>query len=135
MRDFIRALLLTVTLCFCIAPQISFAATPPTPVLKACKFNGQTGVLIYQQVEPITQDGKTSQLGCYISEVLAENMNYIIILAVALIILSGVQYMVSGGSSGELTTAKQRIAGILGGVMLYFLIRFLLPVIASGLTL
>ncbi len=91
------------------------------------------GILIDKTV--INAINGSSTFGCYISLVFIQNMSYVMILATMLIIVSGIQYMLSGGSPGELAKAKERVIAIVGGIILFFLIRFLVPIIATGLSL
>jgi hypothetical protein len=72
---------------------------------------------------------------CYVYTLLNENMPYVMIIAIVLIIFSGVQYMFAAGTPTAQGTAKQRVFGILGGLLFYFLIRYILKLIAGGLSL
>ncbi len=89
--------------------------------------NGVDGVL--------TQKVVSGGIACYLSTVLTDNMPYVIIIAIILVVWSGIEYMLAQGSLAAQTKAKQRIVGVLGGLMFYLLIRFLIPLIAGGITL
>jgi hypothetical protein len=84
----------------------------------------QHGVLISGRV---TDGGLT----CYVNTLLTENMPYILLIAIVLVAISGVQYMLAMGSSGEVAKARQRIAGIIGGVIFYFLITYIIRLIGG----
>ena len=73
--------------------------------------------------------------GLYIRAVLKDDMGYIITAALLMIIASGVQYMLSGiGSADGQKQARQRILGIISGVVLLILIDLILNQLATGLT-
>jgi hypothetical protein len=110
----------------------------------ACFYDdAKRGVLIPHAITKVDSsiDTKATVFSCYIAMFLRNNMIYVIILAIILIVTSGIQYMLAGGAPGEAGKpsaagkAKQRILGVLGGVVFYFLITYLLPLIMSGLSL
>ena len=72
---------------------------------------------------------------CYVSSLLSQNMPYVLLIAVVLVVVSGVQYMMAMGAAAEQTKAKQRIVGLLSGVIFYVLIRYLVPLLAGGFTI
>jgi hypothetical protein len=81
------------------------------------------------------KDVFTPTFGCYISQLIDQNIPYVILAAVLLIVFSGVQYMLAQGAAAEQAKAKQRIWGVLGGVIFYFLIKLTVPLIAGGISL
>lgn len=101
------------------------ASTTETPW---CTTGPERGVLIAHQV-------KTGGFPCYVSELLKQNMPIVMIIAVVIIVASGIQYMAAMGNPSAQGAAKQRILGVLGGVIFYFLIRYLVPLIAGGIAL
>lgn len=70
----------------------------------------------------------------YLSALWNQMVPYIMLIALVLIVFSGFQYMMSG-VSGDTKIAKTRIAGILGGIIFFFLIRLILNQIAPNLYL
>jgi hypothetical protein len=93
-----------------------------------CKVDSTPGVLISGHV---TKGG----FACYMSHLLTENMPYVILVAVVLVVVSGIQYMLSQGQPAAQGAAKTRIIGILTGVIFYFLLRYLLPLVVGGISL
>jgi hypothetical protein len=69
----------------------------------------------------------------YIDLVLTQNRSYIIAGAVIIVVFSGLQYILALGNAAEQTKAKQRITGIVIGVIFFTLIRFILSLLAPGL--
>ena len=89
--------------------------------VSACANKVATGVL--------TECAVNGDLNTYIADVLTQNMGYIILIAIVLIVFSGLHYMTSFGSPGEQTKAKQRIGGILGGLAFYFIITYIMKLL------
>lgn len=81
-----------------------------------------TGVLV-KNVYP------DSGFSGYVQAVLSENFPIIMLLALAMIVFSGVQYMASGFSPESSKQAKERIIGILAGLVFYLLISLILRTI------
>jgi hypothetical protein len=71
----------------------------------------------------------------YINAIMAENFPIIMFIALAMIVFSGVQYMNSGFSPDGAKAAKQRIGGILAGVVFYILLQMILNQITPDLRL
>ena len=67
----------------------------------------------------------------YLSDFFSSNLDFIFILALVMIVFSGVQYMTSGFSTDASKQAKQRIIGIIGGVFFYFLTTLILKQISG----
>lgn len=109
----------TYTVLWLVQPAAAFAAN-------GCATNTPAGVLVAH---------KQTTFGCYLNSILGDNMPYVILVAVVLVIASGIQYMIAQGVPGEQAKARTRILGILGGIVFYFLIRYLAPLITGGLTL
>jgi hypothetical protein len=97
---------------------------------------------VVQAACTVTDDGEgvlvkgtvSGGFGCYINAVLRDNMPYVILVAVILVVISGLQYMFAQGNPGEQGKAKQRIVGVLIGIIFYFLIAYLVPLISGQLT-
>lgn len=141
MRRFITITLSLYTL-LVVAMPIQVWATASTPSSSVNYINAEQPAPVKC---PIPADPKSpsgvlvshvppegSGLGCYLTYLLTDNMPYVILLAVVLVVLSGVQYMLAMGSSAEQGKAKTRILGILAGVIFYFLLRYLIPLIAGS---
>lgn len=62
----------------------------------------------------------------YINTVLEKYFPFILFIAMIMIVYSGVQYMLSGFDPNAQKLAKQRILGILGGLIFYLLIQLIL---------
>jgi len=98
-------------------------STPPT-----CVEGPNTGVLVK----------KTFSSGgyrCYLYALLSQNMPLVILVAVVLVVYSGVEYMSAMGNATQQGKAKTRILAILGGVVFYFLIEYITRLLANNLTL
>ena len=62
----------------------------------------------------------------YLDAILHDDMKYIILAAVIMIVFSGLQYMLAGAGSPDMQKkAKQRILGILSGVAMLMLVNLL----------
>lgn len=109
-----------------VEPLRAVATASPPP--SWCEVDNNPGVLISGHV---TRGG----FACYVSHLLTENMPYIILVAVVLVVVSGVQYMLSQGNATAQGAAKTRIVGIITGVIFYFLLRYILPLIVGGVTI
>jgi hypothetical protein len=77
--------------------------------------------------------GQAKDFPCYLNLILTENMPYVILVAVLLVVVSGIQYMLAAGNAADQGKAKQRIVGTLIGIIFYTLIRYLIPLISGGL--
>ena len=71
----------------------------------------------------------------YLDAFLSENLTLIMFIALIMIVASGIQYMLSGFSPEAAKLAKQRIIGILVGILFFLLIRLLLNQISPGIGL
>jgi hypothetical protein len=100
------------------------SGTTPTTQEACPKIAGTTGVLTKTQIG--------GGLNCYIAAALSENMPYIILFAIILIVWSGIEYMLSGTGITQAAKAKERLIGIISGLIFYFLIWFLLSLLTSG---
>ena len=69
----------------------------------------------------------------YIHRVIAQNTTLLIAAAIVLVVYSGVQYMLALGNSTGQGAAKQRIVGIIGGIIFFTLIRFVLSLLSPEL--
>ena len=108
------------------APAIAFAddcvvASNVGPV------KGHTGVL----VNCIPNSGYS--FFQYINQVLGDNSAVIITAIIVLVVFNAIQYMLALGTPGEQTKAKERIVGIVVGIVFLTLIKFVLSILASGL--
>ncbi|HSI20189.1 MAG TPA: hypothetical protein VLA04_00560 [Verrucomicrobiae bacterium] len=90
---------------------------------------GTTGVLVGGKID------SNKPIACYISKILEENMPYVVLAAVILVVISGVQYMLAMGNSAGQGAAKTRIIGIISGIIFYFLIRYMIPLVSGGINL
>lgn len=93
----------------------------PGITVAACPDGVKPGVLT--DCEP------SGTLAQYAKNVLEDNMGYIVLIAIVLIVFSGLHYMLSVGQAGEQTKAKQRITGILGGLAFYFIIEYIMKLL------
>lgn len=84
------------------------------------------GVLTHGQV--------TGGLNCYLSYLLKENMPYVMFIALVLIVWSGIEYMLAGAGWAQQAKAKERITGIITGIICYFLITYFVSLLTSGFT-
>lgn len=69
----------------------------------------------------------------YMATLLRDNTILILTVASLLIVVSGVQYILAMGNSGDQAKAKQRIVGIVVGIIFFTLIQFTLTLIAADL--
>jgi hypothetical protein len=69
----------------------------------------------------------------YLSGMISGLMPLILFIAVVLVAWSGVQYMLGGATKDSSSKAKQRITGVLGGVIFFLLISFILSRIAPDI--
>lgn len=95
-------------------------AGPNGPIL------GTKGVLV-DCIPP-----NTSFFG-YLNLVMKNNTAILIAAAVILVVFSGVQYMLALGSTSGQTAAKQRIIGIVVGIIFFTLLRFTLSILSPSL--
>ena len=69
----------------------------------------------------------------YIETLLTQNFPLILFAAFLMVVFSGVQYMVSGATPEAQKSARQRILGILGGLVFYLFIKLILHQLSSTL--
>lgn len=99
-----------------------------------CKVDkSQKGILIPYPIMS-EQDDKHSPFGCYVEILFRENMKYVATVAIIYIIYSGIQYMLSGPDANNLAKAKQRILGVLGGLIFFYLIQYVPRLLANNLS-
>lgn len=102
---------------------IAFAATAPPMCPNINRAEGMLGLDI--------ADGK---FNCYLISFIDKLMPVVYIVAVLMVIVSGVQYMLAGESADNAKKAKGRIAGIIAGIIFYTLMRAILRFVSgSGL--
>ena len=89
------------------------------------------GIQTAHACEPgvLTKCAPSGTLASYAGDILTDNMGYIILIAIVLIVFSGLHYMLAVGQAGEQTKAKQRVTGILGGLAFYFLIEYIMKLL------
>lgn len=80
-----------------------------------------TVIFTCNQVQVFFSKGGTSLLEGYIKTIYTWAASIVGLIAVAVIVVSGIQISVSGGDSGALTSAKERIVRSLLGVAVLFL--------------
>ncbi len=68
----------------------------------------------------------------YLNALINDNITLVMLVALAMIVYSGVQYMSSGFSASAQKDAKARIMGILTGVVFYLLIRLILSLLTNS---
>lgn len=145
------SLLVFLSLVFTLAPNLVFAEVkvPPQqgpvkpPSTQKCKPDTSTrGVLIDHPFKTgVVNEGINgtvtyeSGFDCYLNALLTQNMPYVILIALVLIIWSGIEYMLGGLSGGAPGKAKERIIAVLSGVAFYFLITYILNLLTSGYNL
>jgi len=71
----------------------------------------------------------------YFTALLDSFLPYVLLLSIVAIVYSGLQYMLASAGAGDTKAAKQRVLGILTGVVFYFLIRLILNQLAPGISL
>lgn len=71
----------------------------------------------------------------YIKDLLSNMMPVVFTLALALVVYSGIQYMMGGLSPDNSKKAKQRIIGSLIGIIFYLLIRFFANLISPDISI
>ena len=99
----------------------------PTAVFAAVS-NCASGVLVS---DPCTN---IESFSTYLNHFLDQNLPLILFTALVLIVYSGVQYVLLGAVPEGQKAAKQRILGVLGGLVFYLLIKLILNQLAPGLT-
>ncbi len=67
-----------------------------------------------------------STLQGYAQAIINDNIGYIFTIALIMIIYSGVEYMYSGFSPDKQKSAKQRIIGIITGLVFFLLLQVIL---------
>jgi glycerol uptake facilitator-like aquaporin len=87
------------------------------------------------QLNGVLVDCTQPNLLYYLDALLNENLTYIMFVAFIMIIASGVQYMLSGFAPDGAKKAKERIVGILIGVIFFLSIRLILNQISGGISL
>jgi len=115
-----------ITLAILGAPVAVANATWMDEYQKHCRYEAGGGVLV---------SGHVYTFPCYLELLLKQNIPYVLLAAVILVVVSGIQYMLAQGNSSEQAKAKQRIVGIIGGIIFYFLIQYLIPLISGGIHL
>jgi hypothetical protein len=108
-----------ITLCSAFA----LAATQVQSAAAACTADQKEGVL----AKCIPKDATFFQ---YVSIVLRDNTPYIVAAAVVIVVFSGVQYAAAMGTTGEQSKAKERIIGVVIGIIFFTLIRFILTLLS-----
>ena len=104
------------------SPATSFAADPRYPDSHgACPTPIPTGQQDPGVLTKCAQDGFQN----YLSAFLHDNLSFIFLIALVMIVFSGLQYMNSGFSPDALKNARARILGILTGVIFLVLIELL----------
>jgi len=103
-------------------PVISYAAPRIVDSSGHCTGSTPTGQQDPGVLTRCTQDGFQNYLNAFFHD----NLAFIFLIALVMIVFSGVQYMNSGFSPDALKTARQRILGILGGVVFLLIIELLL---------
>ena len=90
----------------------------------ACATTGDPGILVSVE-QP--------NFGCYINQFLLDIIPHVLTIAMIMIVFSGVQYMASGVTADGQKAAKQRIVGIVVGIMFFFAIRFILNQLSENI--
>jgi hypothetical protein len=123
-----------------IAPQLTHAAAPPCKLVLTTitqeqfkNYNSHNTPVPGQS--PAPDDCNNVPFSLYFSTVLSSLFPYVLFIAFIMIVFSGIQYMTSGLSADNTKAAKQRIIGILSGVILFFLIRLIINQITPGLSI
>lgn len=127
MKRFFACLLVSLSI-WTVLPVLALAdAAANPPVNGACQF-----VLV-----TIPYKGTScNDIGfyTYLAAIYNQILPYVMIIALIMITFSGFQYMM-GGVAGDVAAAKVRIAGVLGGIIFFFLIRLILNQLAPNLFL
>ncbi len=93
-----------------------------------CPYDTSTeGVLIPHRFQP-----GTPYFSCYVATFLKVNWLYVTLFAVVLVMWSGFEYLISGGDGGKQKAAKQRVIGVFTGLILYFVIQFIVPLLLGS---
>lgn len=94
----------------------------------ACPYDtSTTGVLI-----PHRFAEGTPYFSCYIATFLKVNWAYVTLFAVVLVMWSGFEYLIASGDGGKQKAAKQRVIGVFTGLILYFVIQFIVPLLLGN---
>lgn len=70
---------------------------------------------------------------CYVSVFMNQKFGFILFLALIMIVFSGVQYMSSGFSPGGEKVAKERLMGIITGLVFFLITRMIVAAISNNL--
>jgi triacylglycerol esterase/lipase EstA (alpha/beta hydrolase family) len=147
MKQAHRSLSYTLWALYCAsAIQVASAADATTAVAVTCADTQKDpckwgpAILIKCSTTPVGLDVKKyyvtgGSFACYLTSALQKNMPYAILLAVILVVVSGLQYMTSMGAPAAQGAAKTRIIGILTGIIFYTILSYILPVIVGGISL
>jgi len=113
-----------------LAPGLAYADPPTTSVTPATSACAHPGVLI-KCLDGVQGQGEFSK---YIATLLKDNFPLLLFIAVVMIVASGIQYMLSGFTPDGAKQAKQRISGILIGIIFLLLIRLLANLLTPNLS-
>lgn len=67
----------------------------------------------------------------YVKGIIEHFMPVVVFAAVILIIWSGVEYMISGDDAGRAKKAKERIVAVVGGLIFFVLMKYILWAMSS----
>ena len=117
-------------------PIVTAQGAPVSPPSAdgACHFVLTTIPAAQVQSAGITDCNKVS-FSVYLAALLNSLVPYVLLIAIIAIVFSGLQYMLASAGAGDTKAAKQRVLGIISGVIFYFLIRLILNQLAPGISL
>lgn len=95
-----------------------------TPNLATASGQVAQGVLVDGQLPSTFSD--------YVDKFYATTVPIIITIAVLIIIYSGVQYISSGVTGGDNKAAKERISGVIWGLIFFVLIKYIAKLLISN---
>ena len=114
----------------------TFLAVLPVIIFAAVMiFNIASAQREYQPLEPLPgmTSGQKVNISQYFGYLFTFGITLGAALAVIMIVIGGVQYMISGGSTGKIENAKDRIWGAIWGLLLVLCSYMILEIINPDL--
>jgi hypothetical protein len=124
-KQWIQQCMTSAMLGLMLVPQLVSAAVVKPDAQGNCPSPALPGVL--------TKCTQTS-FSDYLDAIMNEVLPFILFIALIMIVASGVQYMTSGFSPEAQKLAKQRIVGVLSGVIFLFLLQFVLSQLSGSIS-
>jgi len=130
--SYLKLIVITGSLAFIMSAGTALATGPIEPVSGQCP-SLTTGTTTFSSATGVLTRCTQPNFTLYIEAILSDDMGYIVLAALIMIVYSGVQYMLSGvGAPNLQKEAKERILTILMGVALLLLVDLIIKEIGFG---